>query len=289
MQLGDESESSNVEDRRGGGIGVGGGLGIGGVVIALIVSYFSGIDPRTLIGMAETVQEVRHSGAPQGQAIDPATDPEAAMKSEVSKILHKTEVTWSQVFQQSGAAYTPPRLVLYRGRTPTACGTGQAAAGPFYCPGDQIVYLDMAFFNEMEQRFKAGGAFARAYVIAHEIGHHVQKLTGVSDKTDAMRQRMSATEFNKVSVRMELQADCYAGLWAQHANKIKPFLDPNDVDEALRAANAIGDDMLQKQSRGTVVPDSFTHGSSAQRVRWFKTGFETGSVKACDTFSARDL
>lgn len=290
MQLGDESESSNVEDRRGGGgIGVG-GLGVGGVVVALIASYFLGVDPRTLLGMAETVQEVRHSAAPsQGQAIDPANDPEAAMKSEMSKILHKTEVTWGQIFQQSGAQYQPPKLTLYRGRIPTACGSGQAAMGPFYCPGDQKVYLDMGFFREMETRFKAGGDFARAYVIAHEIGHHVQKLTGISDKTDAMRQRMSATEFNKVSVRMELQADCYAGLWAQHANKIKPFLDPQDVDEALRAANAIGDDMLQKQARGAVVPDSFTHGTSAQRVRWFKTGFETGSVKACDTFSARDL
>ena len=290
MQLGDESESSNVEDRRGGG-GIGaGGLGVGGVVVALIASYFLGVDPRTLLGMAETVQEVRHSAAPsQGQAIDPANDPEAAMKSEMSKILHKTEVTWGQIFQQSGAQYQPPKLTLYRGRIPTACGSGQAAMGPFYCPGDQKVYLDMGFFREMETRFKAGGDFARAYVIAHEIGHHVQKLTGISDKTDAMRQRMSATEFNKVSVRMELQADCYAGLWAQHANKIKPFLDPQDVDEALRAANAIGDDMLQKQARGAVVPDSFTHGTSAQRVRWFKTGFETGSVKACDTFSARDL
>jgi len=289
MQLGDESESSNVEDRRGGGIGVG-GLGVGGVVVALIASYFLGIDPRTLLGVAEKVQEVRQTASPaQGQAIDPANDPEAAMKSEVSKILHKTEVTWTQIFQESGSQYRQPRLTLYRGRIPTACGAGQAAMGPFYCPGDQHVYLDMSFFREMETRFKAGGDFARAYVIAHEIGHHVQKLTGISDKTDALRQRLTGTEFNKVSVRMELQADCYAGLWAQHANKIKPFLDPNDVDEALRAANAIGDDMLQKQSRGAVVPDSFTHGTSAQRVKWFKTGFDTGSIKACDTFSARDL
>lgn len=291
MQLGDEEESSNVEDRRGGGgggMGIG-GLGVGGVVVALIASYFLGIDPRTLLGVAQTVQEVRHSSAPQGQAIDPANDPEAALKSEMSKILHKTEVTWGQIFQQSGAQYVPPKLTLYRGRIPTACGSGQAAMGPFYCPGDQKVYLDMAFFREMETRFHAGGDFARAYVIAHEIGHHVQKLTGISAKVDAARQRMSEVDFNKVSVRMELQADCYAGLWAQHANKIKPFLDPQDVDEALKAANAIGDDMLQKQARGAVVPDSFTHGTSAQRMRWFKTGFETGSVKACDTFSTRDL
>ncbi len=287
MRLDDETESSNVEDRRGGGIGAG-GLGIGGVVIALVASYFLGIDPRTLLGVAETVQEVRH-GSSQGQPIDPASDPEAALKSEMSKILHKTEVTWDQIFQQSGSRYQPPSLVLYRGRIPTACGSGQAAMGPFYCPGDQKVYLDLGFFREMETRFKAGGDFARAYVIAHEIGHHIQKLTGITDKTDAMRERMDAREYNRVSVRVELQADCFAGLWAQQANRAKQFLDPQDVDEALRAANAIGDDMLQKQSRGAVVPDSFTHGSSAQRMRWFKTGFEGGSMKACDTFAAREL
>jgi len=188
-----------------------------------------------------------------------------------------------------GGTYVQPRLVLYRGQTPTACGTGQAAMGPFYCPGDSKVYLDMAFFDEMAERFRAGGDFARAYVIAHEIGHHVQNLLGVSDQAQRLRQRMSEAEYNKVSVRVELQADCFAGVWAQHANRVKPFLDPEDIDEALRAANAIGDDMLQKQSRGVVVPDSFTHGSSAQRVRWFKSGFETGSVQTCDTFKAREL
>jgi len=289
MRLDDESESSNVEDRRGGGMGTAGGVGIGTVVIALVASYFLGIDPRTLIGMAETVQNVQHSAPPQGRPIDPANDPEAALKSEMLKVLHKTEVTWGEQFQQMGGQYRKPVLVLYRGQTATACGAGQAAMGPFYCPGDQRVYLDMAFFREMEQRFRAGGDFARAYVIAHEIGHHVQNLTGITEKTDALRGRMSKTEYNRVSVRVELQADCFAGVWAQHANRAKPFLDPQDIDEALRAANAIGDDMLQKQARGVVVPDSFTHGSSAQRVRWFKTGFETGSMKACDTFGARNL
>ena len=288
MRLEDETESSNVEDTRGGGIGRAGGVGIGTVVIALVASYFLGIDPRTLLGMAETVQNVRPSSS-QGQPIDPANDPDAALKSEVSKILHKTEVTWDQLFQQMGGQYRKPVLHLYSGRTATACGTGQAAMGPFYCPGDQRVYLDMGFFREMDTRFHAGGGFARAYVIAHEIGHHVQKLTGITDKTDALRGRMSDKEYNKVSVRIELQADCFAGVWAYHANRIKPFLDPQDVDEALRAANAIGDDMLQKQSRGVVVPDSFTHGSSAQRVRWFKTGFEGGSMKACDTFATQAL
>ncbi|MEO8104609.1 MAG: neutral zinc metallopeptidase, partial [Betaproteobacteria bacterium] len=186
MRLEDESESSNVEDRRGGGMGRAGGVGIGTVVIALVASYFLGIDPRTLLGVAETVQGARQSAQP-GTPVDPATDPDAALKSEMGKILHKTEITWAQLFQQMGGQYQKPVLVLYRGRTPTACGAGQAAMGPFYCPGDQKVYLDMAFFHEMEQRFHAGGDFARAYVIAHEIGHHVQKLTGITDKTDALR------------------------------------------------------------------------------------------------------
>ena len=288
MRLEDESESSNVEDRRGGGgMGRAGGIGIGTVVIALVASYFLGIDPSTLLGVAESVQGSQQSSP--GKPIDPATDPDAALKSEMGKILNKTETTWTQLFQQMGGTYQKPVLVLFRGQTKTACGAGQAAMGPFYCPADQKVYLDMAFFREMEQRFRAGGDFARAYVIAHEIGHHVQRLTGITEKTDAMRARMGEKEFNKVSVRVELQADCFAGVWAQHANRAKPFLDPTDVDEALKAANAIGDDMLQKQGRGVVVPDSFTHGSSAQRVRWFKTGFETGSMKACDTFATRDL
>ena len=289
MRLEDETESSNVEDRRGGGMGRAGGVGIGTVAIALIASYFLGIDPRTLLGVAEQVQNVQQSNPAPGKPIDPASDPDAALKSEMGKILHKTETTWGELFQNSGGQYQKPKLVLFRGQTPTACGAGQAAMGPFYCPGDQKVYLDMAFFREMETRFKAGGDFARAYVIAHEIGHHVQFLTGVTEKTDALRGRLSEKEYNKVSVRVELQADCFAGVWAQHANRAKPFLDPQDVDEALRAANAIGDDMLQKQSRGVVVPDSFTHGSSAQRIRWFKTGFEGDSMKACDTFAARDL
>ena len=288
MRLDDERESDNIEDgRRSGGIGRAGGVGIGTVVIALVASYFFGVDPSTIMNIGQAIQGPETS-APS-QPIDPAQDPDAALKSEMSKVLRKTEDTWGQIFQSMGSQYQKPKLFLYRGRTNSACGAGEAAMGPFYCPGDQKVYLDMAFFREMEQRFRAGGDFARAYVIAHEIGHHVQKLTGITDKTDAMRERLSKTEFNKVSVRVELQADCYAGAWAYHANKAKPFLDPGDVDEALKAANAIGDDMLQKQSRGVVVPDSFTHGSSAQRTRWFKTGFETGSLKACDTFATREL
>ena len=294
MRIDDETESTNVEDRRGGGGGGGmrsaGGVGIGTIIIALIASYFLGIDPRTLIGVAETVQGgARQTQATPGKPLDPARDPDAKLRSEMGKVLSMTERTWSAIFQAGGATYQKPKLVIYDGVTRTACGAGQAAMGPFYCPGDQDVYLDMSFFREMETKFRAGGDFARAYVIAHEIAHHVQNQMGITGKTDAMRGRMSEREYNKVSVRVELQADCFAGVWAHHTNKQKPFLDANDIEEALTAANAIGDDALQRQSRGAVVPDSFTHGTSQQRVRWFKTGFETGSIKACDTFAAPSI
>ncbi len=291
MKLDDERESSNVEDRRGGGGGGKAGLGIGTIIIALIASYFLGIDPRTLLGVAETVQGSGQSQTQQqARPVDPANDSERAMVSEMKKILAKTEDTWSALFAGGGdksGQYQSPKLVLFRGQTATACGTGQSAMGPFYCPGDQKVYLDLQFFEDMSRRFKAGGDFARAYVIAHEIGHHVQHLIGVTQKTDAMRGKMSEKDYNKVSVRVELQADCFAGVWAHHANRKKPFIEAGDVEEALTAASAIGDDALQRAARGAVVPDSFTHGTSVQRVRWFKAGFETGSMKACDTFAVQ--
>ncbi|MBL8518937.1 MAG: zinc metallopeptidase [Betaproteobacteria bacterium] len=285
MKLDDERESSNFEDRRGGGGVRGkGGLGIGAVVVILIVSYFLDINPSTLMGVAEQVQ----SGAPSQAArpLDPANDPQREMVSELRKVLSKTEDTWQKIFEAGGAQYREPKLVVFTGSTPTACGTGDTASGPFYCPADEKMYLDLAFFTELERRYRAAGDFARAYVIAHEVGHHVQKLTGVSQKTAKLRQQLSAKDYNKVSVRVELQADCYAGVWAHHAHKAKPFIEPGDIEEALRAATAIGDDALQRAASGRVVPDSFTHGSSEQRVRWFKTGFEGGSLKACDTFSA---
>jgi uncharacterized protein len=288
MRLEDQRESDSVEDRRGRGVTRRGGLGAGAVVIVLVASYFLGIDPSTLLGVAESVQNAG-SSAGQSQPIDPRNDPEAALVSEVKKVLATTEDTWDALFRQAGDQYRRPHLVLFRGSTPTACGTGQSAMGPFYCPGDEKVYLDLGFFSEMARRFNAGGDFARAYVIAHEIGHHVQRLTGVTEKTHALRSRMSEPEYNRVSVRVELQADCLAGVWAHHANRARPFLDPGDVEEALAAANAIGDDTLQRQSRGTIVPDSFTHGSSAQRVRWFRTGFGSGSIATCDTFAAASL
>ncbi|MGE3846974.1 MAG: neutral zinc metallopeptidase [Gammaproteobacteria bacterium] len=283
MRLGDEDESSNIEDRRGWRGGGGrGGLGIGGVVLVLAVSYFTGIDPRVLLGVAEQASGSRAPAVEQ-RSVDPAQDPQAALKREMARVLRKTETSWDALFQQMGGRYQPPTLVLFRGATPTACGTGQAAMGPFYCPADRKVYLDMAFFTELERRFGAGGDFARAYVIAHEVGHHVQNLLGISEQAARARRRMSEVEYNKLSVRIELQADCFAGVWAEHANRARPFLEPGDVAEALTAANAIGDDMLQKQARGVVVPDSFTHGTSAERMQWFKTGFERGDPKACNT------
>ncbi len=306
MKLDDEQESSNIEDRRGdggggggggGGFGRAGGVGIGTVAIALVASYFLGIDPRTLLGVAETVQNVSHqnqqstprSGQPYNSQPVNETQQEHQLKVEVAKVLKKTENTWTGLFQQMGSQYRNPTLVLFNNSTRTACGAGEAAMGPFYCPGDQKVYLDMHFFNEMAQRFHAGGDFARAYVIAHEIGHHVQNQLGITGKTDALRGKMSATQYNKVSVRVELQADCFAGVWAHHANKEKLFMEPNDIQKALDAAQAIGDDALQRAARGAVVPDSFTHGTSAQRTHWLTTGFQTGDLKACDTFAAQNL
>jgi len=207
----------------------------------------------------------------------------------VSKVLGTTEQAWDEIFRAGGSEYRRPKLVLFTGSTPSACGTGQAAMGPFYCPGDEKVYIDLSFYQDLRSRFQAPGDFAQAYVIAHEVGHHVQKLLGISAKMDALRGRASEVEFNRASVRLELQADCLAGVWAYHAQKTHGILEPGDLEEGLTAAAAIGDDRLQRQSRGVVVPESFTHGSSAQRVRWFRNGFESGRLNACDTFAATSL
>jgi predicted metalloprotease len=287
-----DRESDNIEDRRGdggggGGFGFGGGtVGIGTIVIALLGSWFFGVSPSTIISLLSG-----GGGAPaqvqQAPAHAPANDEETKF---VRTVLAYTEDTWSQIFRQSGATYTPPRLVLYSGRTPTqGCGTGQAAVGPFYCPADRKVYLDLSFFRLMQQRFHVGGEFTQAYVIAHEVGHHVQNLLGITGKIDSQRERVSEAEANAMSVRLELQADCFAGVWAYHTNQAKQIIEQGDVEGALNAASAIGDDALQRQSQGVVVPDSFTHGTSAQRVRWFKRGLETGSVGQCNTFEARQL
>jgi predicted metalloprotease len=260
-------------------------LGIGSIVIALLGSWFFGVSPSTILNL------LSGGGSPaqvqQAPSHPPANDRETQF---VSTVLRYTETTWTKIFQANGATYAPPKLRLYTGRIATeGCGMGQAAVGPFYCPADRRVYIDLSFFNLMQQRFHVGGEFTQAYVIAHEVGHHVQNLLGISSKVDAARQRVSETEANRLSVRMELQADCFAGVWAYHTNEAKQIIEQGDVESALAAASAIGDDALQRQARGEVVPDSFTHGTSEQRVRWFTKGLQTGSVQQCNTFEARQL
>ena len=279
--------SSNVEDRRGagGGMGMGlGGMGIGGILLVVVISLLFGKNPLQVLGqMSDTAPS---QSAPAGT--NPQANDEASQF--VSTILGSTEDVWGKVFQQSGAQYPAPRLVLFSGMVGSACGRATAAVGPFYCPGDHQVYLDTSFFNDMRTKLGGGGDFAEAYVIAHEVGHHIQTLTGVSDKVDQLRSRGARMEGdNGLSVRMELQADCYAGVWANLAQAQYNWLEAGDVDEALTTASAIGDDRLQRQGQGMVVPDSFTHGSSEQRVRWFKTGFQSGNPDACDTFASRQL
>jgi uncharacterized protein len=281
MRLDDERESSNVEDRRsGGGMPIGGrGIGLGTIAIALVAMYF-GVDPSVVLNIGQGLQQE----APAEARPIPADDPAAKF---VSKVLASTEDTWGKIFETSGEKYPAPKLVLFSGQTPTACGTGQAAAGPFYCPGDQKVYIDLSFYQEMKTRFHAPGDFAQAYVIAHEVGHHIQNLMGTSDKVQQARQNArSEAQSNQYSVRLELQADCYAGVWANRADGANRILEAGDVEEAMTAAAAIGDDALQKQAQGYAVPDSFTHGTSAQRTHWFNQGLSTGDIKQCDTFSS---
>jgi predicted metalloprotease len=280
MDLDDQEASSNVEDRRGMGM-VGGGVGVGVIVIGL-VAYFLGFDPNTVMNVAEQVApQPETRAAPKGAPTD-------EMGQFVAKVLGSTEVVWGKIFQESKGQYRPPTLVLFDGQVRSACGMAQSAVGPFYCPGDEKLYLDLAFFRDLQTRFHAPGDFAQAYVIAHEVGHHVQKLTGTFQQIEAARGRGSQTEMNQISVRMELQADCYAGVWGSHAGTMNQ-LQPGDMAEALNAATAIGDDRLQKQTQGRVVPESFTHGSSEQRVRWFKRGMDSGRPKDCDTFAATSL
>ena len=287
-------ESDNVEDRRddggGGGSPVFGGrsIGIGTIVIALVGGWVLGINPLTILGLlsgggpAPQVQTQSHTPAHRPPADD-------TMARFVSTVLADTEDVWGELFRQGGGRYQDPRLVLFRGATPTACGAGQAAMGPFYCPADQKVYIDLGFYETLKTRLGAPGDFAQAYVIAHEVGHHVQNQLGISAKVDQMRGRVSKVEYNALSVRLELQADCFAGVWAHHAQKARQILEQGDVEEAMNAAAKIGDDALQRANGGAVVPESFTHGTSAQRQRWFNSGLQSGSVKTCDTFAARSL
>ncbi|GGI54122.1 KPN_02809 family neutral zinc metallopeptidase [Oxalicibacterium solurbis] len=279
-------ESDNVEDRRGSGGGLpfgGRSIGIGTIVIALLGSYFFGVNPATILSLL--------SGGPvpvsqESVQKPPADDPVARF---VSVVLADTEDVWGQIFRENGGQYQRPKLVLFSGRTATACGVGETATGPFYCPGDQKVYLDLEFFQTMRDRFHVASDFAEAYVIAHEVGHHVQNLTGISEKVAQMQRSTSESKTNALSVRVELQADCFAGVWAYHANEARGIIESGDVESALKAASAIGDDTLQRQARGVVVPDSFTHGTSEQRVRWFKRGIGSGDLNACNTFAAKQL
>ena len=279
MQLGDQRASTNISDRR--GVSIGGGLGIGGVVIAIIAAFL-GMDPGAVLNTVQQVTPPKETGtAKEGTPTD-------EMGVFVAKVLGSTEDVWTQIFRASGQQYRVPELVLYKGLAKSACGMGQSAMGPFYCPNDEKLYVDLSFYEDLKTRFRAPGDFAQAYVLAHEVGHHVQKLTGSFQKMEAARGRASKSEYNQLSVRLELQADCYAGVWA-HSAQGRQQLSPGDVEEALTAATAIGDDRIQKQTQGRVVPDSFTHGSSEQRVRWFKRGMESGRPKDCDTFASASL
>ncbi|MFP5431139.1 MAG: neutral zinc metallopeptidase [Gammaproteobacteria bacterium] len=287
MRTENQRRSSNIEDRRGSRMPGGkGGLGLGAIVIALVAAYF-GIDPKVALQVANTVAPASPSTTTGGPVTESAS--EAAARELVSVVLADTEDTWKTIFTAGGGAYREPTLVLFREATQTACGTGQAAMGPFYCSADEKVYIDLSFYDALHQRFQAPGDFAQAYVIAHEVGHHVQHLLGISAKVQQARRRAPEAEANALSVRQELQADCLAGVWAHHAERSRQLLESGDLEEALTAATAIGDDTLQKNAQGYAVPDSFTHGTSAQRVKWFRIGIESGSLDACDTFSQRTI
>jgi predicted metalloprotease len=286
MRLEGERESANVEDRRGGGlpIGVAGG-GIGTVVL-VVLALLMGVDPRAIL--SGDVGSVAPPQSAPGSRYAPEDGASDEARRFVSRVLASTEDVWTAVFREHGRRYDPPRLVLFSGAVRSGCGVAGSAVGPFYCPADRHVYIDLAFFRDMQRQLGAPGDFAQAYVIAHEVGHHVQHLLGTMDKVNAAQQRLRQGEANQMSVRLELQADCYAGVWANHADR-RGIVEPGDVEEALTAASAIGDDRLQRESQGYVVPDSFTHGSSAQRVRWFRVGLESGDARRCDTFSTRSL
>jgi len=286
VRLEDERRSENVEDERGASFGsgvkfAGGGIG---VVIVVVIALLMGVDPSQLLQQMPTGSTVAPSSGPVQSSPE-----EDKLKDFVSAVLASTEDTWGEMFKAGGRQYVDPKLVLFSGAVQSACGFAQAAVGPFYCPADHKVYIDLSFYRDLRERYHAPGDFAEAYVIAHEVGHHVQNLLGISDQVHAAQQRASESQANALSVRVELQADCFAGVWANRADHARRILDPGDVEEGLKAAAEIGDDRMQMRSRGYVSPDSFTHGSSEQRVRWFKRGLESGNTKSCDTFGVAQL
>lgn len=298
MQWRGRRQSSNIEDRRGGGVKKVGGVSIIGLIIAFVLWQVFGISPETTMGVTQQIQTQTQSSAPATETADMAESREF-----VATVLADTEDVWTPIFAQAGQRYQPPSLVLFSGAVQSACGSATSASGPFYCPADQKVYLDTQFFRDMRTQMNIGGEqnsteltrtdlasdFAQAYVIAHEVGHHVQTLLGISQQVRQAQAQASTAAANNLSVRQELQADCFAGMWARHNHERTQFLQPGDIEEALDAAEKIGDDYLQRQARGHAVPDSFTHGTSAQRKRWFYRGFETGDVNQCDTFATREL
>jgi predicted metalloprotease len=282
MKLDESPRSDNVEDDRGSGFGRrGAGIGIGTIVI-VVIGYFMGVSPATLLSLLNGDPQAVTAPAPANPAAD-ANDPQVDF---VRAILGETEAVWGAYFKDMGKVYTRPKLVLFSGQVGSACGFASSASGPFYCPGDQKVYIDLAFYRQLATEFGAPGDFARAYVIAHEVGHHVQNLLGITDSAAQAERRAGRVGANQVSVQIELQADCFAGVWAEQANAARKILEPGDLEQGLKAASSVGDDTLQRRTQGTVVPDSFTHGTSAQRVRWFRRGFNAGKIDSCDTFSA---
>ena len=291
MRQDDGRESENIEDRRSAGMGrgfggrrfPGGGLGM---AAAAVVALLLGVDPRIVLN---TVGQLSSVAPPQTNGPVRSSPQDDKTKKFLSVVLADTEDTWGAIFKQAGSRYEEPKLVLFSGQVQSACGHAQAAMGPFYCPGDHKLYLDMSFFNDLANRHNAPGDFAQAYVVAHEVGHHVQNLLGIADQVQAAQQRGGRVQGNQIQVRMELQADCFAGVWANHANQFRQILEPGDLEEALAAASGVGDDRIQKQSQGYVVPESFTHGSSQQRMRWFTIGVKSGDLNQCDTFKAAEL
>jgi predicted metalloprotease len=289
MRMDDQGESQNVEDVRGssGGFRPIHGIGLGSIVLAIIGGMIFHVNPLQLLGLMSGDDAPTQSAPQQPAHSPPATDPDAKF---VSQVLKSTETVWTDAFQERGQTYTEPKLRLFRDSYPTACGQGSAAAGPFYCPEDRVVYLDLGFFDVMTRQLGAPGQFAHAYVIGHEVGHHVQNLLGILGKINAQRERGSEAQANALSVRLELQADCFAGVWANRSQKERGWrLESGDIESALNAASRIGDDTLQRQTRGIVVPETFTHGTSAQRVSWFKRGVSSGQIDACDTFGPAKL